>query len=175
MSDESFICECCGQEHPDLPRDHGFQLPDEVHSLGYVERYRRSRFNSDLCTLDESKYFLRTVIPLAFTEKEGAFHWGAWVEVSKADHDWYVDVSEQQNAEARRFAGRIANDIPGYGGTLGTEVEVKIREGGYRPLLLLKTDSSSALARDQSEGVSDKRHHEILEVVGFLEEDDDDV
>jgi hypothetical protein len=155
--------------------DQGFQLPDEVHALGYVERYKRSRFNSDLCALDESRYFLRAVIPLAFTEKEGAFHWGVWVEVSQADHDWYVDVWTQQNADAKEMAGRIANDIPGYGGTLGAEVEVKIREGGYRPFLLLKPDSSSALALEQRKGVSDRRHHEILETVGFFEGEEDDV
>lgn len=175
MNDDSLLCESCEREHSSLPTDQGFQLPDEVHALGYVERYRRSRFNSDLCTLDESKYFLRAALPLAFTEKEGAFHWGAWVEVSKADHDWYADISEHQKPGVRRFRGRLANDVPGYGGTLGVEVEVQTREDGYRPFLYFRADVSNALAQELSQGVSNKRHHEILETVGFFTDQGDDV
>ena len=112
---------------------------------------------------------------MAFTEKEGAFHWGTWVEVSKADHDWYADISEHQKSGVQRFLGRLANDVPGYGGTLGVEVEVQTREDGYRPFLYFRAGVSNALAQDQNQGVSNKRHHEILETVGFFSPDGDDV
>ncbi|WP_416136139.1 DUF2199 domain-containing protein [Aquabacterium sp. A7-Y] len=52
MSDPSFVCATCGQRHSGLPTDYGFRLPDQVHALSYIERYRRSRSNADLCTLD---------------------------------------------------------------------------------------------------------------------------
>ena len=53
MIEHSFTCGTCGQEHPGLPTDYAFGLPDDIYSLQYLERYKRSRSNADLCTLDD--------------------------------------------------------------------------------------------------------------------------
>src|SRR4051812_35024657 len=91
MASPSFFCANCGKEHPGLPTDWGFKLPDEVHSLSYVDRYVRSRHNADLCALDESRYFFRGLVPVPLSESTGHFNWGVWVEVRRDIHDIYLN------------------------------------------------------------------------------------
>ncbi len=152
--------------------DFGFRLPDKVHALAYVERYLRSRSNVDLCTLDEARYFLRGVLPLPFQESEDEFCWGVWVEVAREHHQRYVSAFEADSSGTPRFAGSIANEVPGYGGTLGLVVEVQLQQAGERPAVYV-ADSSHALAHEQRAGISRKRHHDILEATGFFRKKDD--
>jgi len=172
MSDETFVCATCGQRHPGLPTDYGFRLPDDVHALSYVTRYLRSRSNADLCTLDERRYFIRGIVPLPMREAEGEFCWGVWVEVGKAIHDLYAQEFEADLSSYEVVAGRLANDIPGYGGTLGLGVEVQFQGEGSRPRFTIPATPSHALALEQRNGVSHRRHHDILEAVGFFKEKD---
>jgi hypothetical protein len=172
VSDPSFLCATCGQKHPGLPKDYGFRLPDEVHALSYVDRYLRSRSNADLCTLDEAHHFLRGVLAVPLGEPDDQFCWGIWVVVSREYHDAYVRGFDDDLSSHRRFAGRLANDIPGYGGTLGLEVEVQFQSEGSRPSVYFPEDSTHALALEQRNGISHKRHHDILESVGFFKEKD---
>lgn len=170
---QSFVCETCGETHVGLPTDYGFRLPDAVHELEYLSRYLRSRSNSDLCTLDESRYFIRGVLPLPFQEEEENFTWGAWVEVSREDHDRYVSAFEVDGRGNPRFAGLIANQLPGYEATIGLGVEVQLQDEGKRPIFHVAADTSHLLKQDQDFGISRKRHHDILEATGFFETDDD--
>jgi hypothetical protein len=170
MSDRSFVCATCGKRHPGLPTDYGFGLPDEVYALGYVERYLRSRSNSDLCTLDEKRYFLRGILPIPLVKSREPFCWGIWTEVSKQHHDLYVASFDTDMSKAPHFAGRLANDISGYGGTIGLQVEVQLRSGNDRPEFRFPARAAHALAREQRGGITRRRHHDILEAVGFFNE-----
>ncbi|MEC4718001.1 DUF2199 domain-containing protein [Noviherbaspirillum sp. CPCC 100848] len=170
---QSFVCETCGQEHVGLPTDYGFRLPDAIHELEYLSRYLRSRSNPDLCTLDESRYFIRGVLPLPFQEDEGNFNWGAWVEVSREDHDRYVAAFEVDGRGIPRFAGRIANQLPGYETAIGLIVDVQLQDEGQRPTFHVTSGTSHPLKQEQDFGISRKRHHDILEATGFFDADDD--
>ena len=170
MTDRSFICATCGQEHPGLPTDYGFRLPDEVHALSYVDRYLRSRSNADLCTLDEHRYFIRGVIAIPFVGSSEEFCWGVWVELNKAHHDAYVEGFERGLSDSPRFIGRIANEIPSYNGTIGLEVEVQLQSEGTRPSFHFPDAASHALAHEQRGGITHKRHHDLLEAAGFFKE-----
>ncbi|ROZ63874.1 DUF2199 domain-containing protein [Ramlibacter sp. WS9] len=170
--DQSFICQTCGERHAGLPMDFGFRLPDEVHSLGYLDRYLRSRSNADFCALDEARYYVRGVLPLPVQSSEDEFCWGVWVEIAQAHHDRYLAGFEEEAPDLFTFAGKIANDVPGYGGTIGLAVEVRLRKAGERPAVYV-TDSSHALSHEQRAGISHKRHHDILEATGFFEKKDD--
>lgn len=164
---ESFVCGTCSQEHPGLPTDYGFSLPDAVYTLNYLDKYRRSRSNSDLCTLDEERYFIRGVLPLPFAETDGNFGLGVWVEVSRSEHDLYLDGYYEDLSDNAPFAGRLVNDIPGYD-SLGMSVLVQFRSGNDRPLFLCRNDDVHVLAQEQRAGISTTRHHEILEGVGYF-------
>lgn len=168
MSDESFICETCGQTHEGLPLDYGFRLPDEVHALDYIERYRRSRSNADLCTLDEARYFFRGIALLPFAGSDDEFGWGLWVEVDRTHHDAYVSLFDGDASSTPRIRGRLANEIPGYGGTMGIAVEVEFQPQGDRPKLFFPAHESHPLAVEQRRGITRRRHHDILEAVGFF-------
>lgn len=173
MNDQSFVCSTCGQRHPGLPTDYGFRLPDEVHALGYVNRYLRSRSNADLCTLDEGRYFLRGVLPIPLIEAKDDFCWGVWVEVDETTHDTYAHGFESDLSGQPGFPGRLANNLPGYGGTVGLAVDIRFQDEGTRPLLEFPPCSAHALAHEQHNGISNRRHHDLLESVGFFKKKDD--
>jgi hypothetical protein len=168
MSNSSFTCATCGQVHPGLPSDYAFRQPDEVHALAYLERYARSRSNADLCTLDESRYFIRGIIPVPFTEQDDDFCWGIWAEVDKATHDHYVAGFNEDSILGSTARGTLANTIPGYSETNGLEVQIEFQDGSSRPKYLLLSNAAHALAHEQRGGISNKRHHDILEAVGHF-------
>ena len=61
---KGFKCGVCGQWHDELLTDLGYRLPDVVFEMSYVERYQRGRFNDDMCTLDDSRHFIRCYMPI---------------------------------------------------------------------------------------------------------------
>lgn len=164
----SFICATCGQEHSGLPQDYSFGLPDEVFELGYVERYLRARSNNDLCSLEETRFFIRGVIPVPFEGSEEEYCWGVWVEVSREDHDRYVRGYDEDLSAEPSFPGKLANDIPGYEGTLGLELRARFGARGQRPAYFFESSATHRLAQDQRKGITATRHHEMLESVGHF-------
>ncbi|OYT87623.1 MAG: hypothetical protein CFE46_10770 [Burkholderiales bacterium PBB6] len=168
MTDASFTCSTCGQAHPGLPTDYGFRLPDHVHALTYLEEYLRSRSNADLCTLDESRYFIRGIVQVPLQELDDDFAWGIWAEVDKATHDHYVAGFNDNALLGTKAEGRLANDIPGYSATSGLEVRIEFQDGSTRPSFVFPASAAHALAHEQRGGISNKRHHDILEAVGHF-------
>ncbi len=166
--DESFICGSCAEEHPGLPSDYAFGLPDDLYNLSFLDKYRRTRSNADLCTLDEERYFIRGVLPIPFTESEGSFGLGIWAEASKAEHDLYLDGYYDDLTDNAPFAARMANDVPGYE-SLNLPVDVQFRFGNDRPLFVCRPADDHLLAQEQRAGISNSRHHEILAGFGFFE------
>jgi len=166
----TFICSHCGQEHSGLPTDWGFNLPDEIHALPYLSRYVRTRYNNDLCTMDESRFFIRTLlsIPLLDIEENEHFSWGVWIEVDKSTHDLYMTSWNQDISSHTRGSGNIANEISVYGGTMGLSVEIEYNAGTDRPSVWLAKTAQHALAHEQFNGITGKRHHDILQALGHF-------
>ena len=164
----SFKCATCGQEHSGLPFDYSFGLPDEVFELDFLSRYQRTRSNSDLCTLDGSRFFIRGLIPLPFLDSTDEFGWGIWVEVSRGDHDKYLGGYYEDLSGEPRFSGKLACSIPGYSETLGIDVEIAFGAKGQRPSFHVAASLPHALADDQHKGLTPARHHELLEAVGHF-------
>jgi hypothetical protein len=169
MSDESFVCGICDQEHSGLPLDYAFGLPDEVFALGYLDRYRRTRSNEDLCTLDERRFFIRGVLSVPFVESDQEFVWGLWVEVTRDHHDLYLAGYYEDLSDNAPFLGQLANEIPGYGACLGLPLDVQFRSGNDRPTFHVARSIEHPLSREQQGGITAARHHEILENVGFFD------
>jgi len=152
MTEPSFRCATCGEEHSGLPKDYGFGLPDAVFALNYVDRYRRSRSNSDLCTLDEVRFFIRGVLPVPFVGTNQEFVWGVWAEVSRDQHDLYVAGFNEDLSDNPPFEGHLANEIPGYG-TIGLPLQVRFSPANDRPSFPFLESSSNPLSREQREGI----------------------
>lgn len=151
-----------------MPTDFGFRLPDEVHALTYLDRYRRTRSNADLCTLDETRHFIRGVLPLPILETDDTFVWGIWVEVASDCHDSYIQQWDSPVQDVTPFSGVVVNELPGYEGTMGIEVEVHFGAASERPTLRVVDRVQHALALEQRHGITRKRHHDILEATGFF-------
>lgn len=101
-------------------------------------------------------------IPILEGARDSFFNWGVWIEVDKAMHDfcvrsWIEDISAQPRA-----AGRLANRIQAYEGAMGLPVEIEFRPGTDRPSVWLKLEVDQALALERRNGITDKRHHDIL-------------
>ena len=173
MTDTGYTCATCGKVHEGLPTDWGYRLPDEVYALSYLETYRRSRSNADLCTLDDQRHFLRGLLRIPFTHQDGDFAWGVWVEVPKAAHDFYVENFSNDAAAGARFEGRLANALPGFHGTLGAALGLELQRGKSRPILHFPGSAEHALARHQRDGIDAAGHHRFLEACGYFDESGD--
>ena len=89
-----------------------------------MERYLRCRTFSEFCTLDESRYFLRAILPVPIEDGD-AFCWGVWVEVSRQDHDRYLKAySADELNELEPIKGCLANELPVYEESLGAPVRL---------------------------------------------------
>lgn len=172
VSESSFECGVCGEVHEGLPLDYAYGLPDEVFALSYLDRYRRSRSNADLCTLDESRFFIRCVLPVPFSDTDQKYVWGIWAEVTRDQHDQYVHGFYDDLSQAPAFSAKIANDLPRYPATNGLEVLVQFQSSDSRPALRFGAAASHPLAVEQRFGITRSRHHEILEANGFFGTDE---
>lgn len=156
-----FRCAQCGQWHDELLTDIACGLPDAVFALGYLERYRRARFNPDFCTLDETRHFIRCVLPVPFTHRDDYFGWGVWVEVDRATHDLCVQIFDTEGAAAvPPQHGVLANDLKAYRKTAGLPVRIELSDE-HRPLVYLLPASRHALALEQRRGIDAQRHHAL--------------
>lgn len=161
---ESFICSICGQEHGALITDWAFKLPDEVLAIPEVERSEKARFNNDLCQFD-NRNFIRCVLDVPFTEGLDSFGWGAWAEVDWSTFERYLQLYDEDGTSEPTRAGKLANALPAYPGSLGSPVVLQFMDPSKRPSLSLATSDESLLAREQRTGVGESRYHEILNII----------
>jgi hypothetical protein len=158
---EAFVCGVCGKTHAGLPTDYGYKLPDEVWAIPEPERPERAKFTDDLCQYG-GRCFIRCVLFLPFTEADGAFGWGVWVEVEWPVFERYLSLYEADGSGEPRHPGKLANALPGYDATLGTSVLIQFGSRTQRPSVYLLSDDQSPLALEQRRGIDASRHHEIL-------------
>ncbi|WP_119966529.1 DUF2199 domain-containing protein [Simplicispira lacusdiani] len=158
---KGFRCACCGEWHDELLTDIACGLPDAVFDLGYLERYRRARYNPDFCTLDDNRHFIRCVLPVPFTHRDDYFGWGVWVEVDRATHDLCLRVFDTEGAAAVLHQhGMLANELKVYRKTAGLPVRIELSDE-HRPLVYLRPASRHALALEQRRGIDERRHHAL--------------
>lgn len=172
MTDHGYVCSSCGKVHEGLPTDWGFKLPDEVFALPYLEKYHRTRSNTDLCALDERRFFIRGLLPIPFTHQEGEFAWGVWAEVPKEIHDFYLDNYSNELAQGTKAVGALANTIPGFPEITGKPLEIEFQNAKSRPFFAFPGSADHELAVDQRDGIGHNRHHRFLELCGHFDESD---
>jgi hypothetical protein len=180
MSLESFRCSICGEVHSELITDWGCRLPDDVYALSYLDRYKRSRYNDDFCTLASSgrfgvrkRYFLRGVLPVPFTEAEGYFGWGVWAEVGRRVHDLYVSNFHEDLVNDRVYMGVLANNLSVFPPIIGLAVEIRFQGPRDRPFFHLDETNSHVLTLEQRRGIDGKRHHDLLAELGAFQAADE--
>lgn len=173
MSEHSYVCSSCGKEHEGLPTDWGFKLPDEIFDLSYLDKYRRTRSNTDLCSLDEKRFFIRGLLPIPFTHQEGEFGWGVWAEVAREVHDFYLENYNNEFAQGTTAEGLLANTIPGFRSSISQGLEIVFQNAKTRPAFNFPRSATHELALDQRSGIDAQRHHRFLELCGHFEESEE--
>jgi hypothetical protein len=110
------------------------------------------------------------LLPVRLTEgiADSLFNWGVWVEVDKATHDLYVGSWDEDISSQPRARGRLANHIEVHPGSIGLPVEIEFRPGTDRPNVWLLPEVMHSLALEQRNGITGKRHHDILAALGHF-------
>ncbi len=145
--------------------DWAYQLPDIVWAIPDDQRGEKARFNNDLCQFDE-RNFIRCVLDVPFAEAPGNFGWGAWAEVDWPTFERYLQLYDEDGNSEPADVGKLANALPAYAGSLGTQVVIQFRDPSKRPSLYLMPGDESQLALEQRAGINDARYHEILNIIG---------
>ena len=163
MSDSAstFVCSSCGKSHAGLPTDQSYELPDVVWAIPKDERPSRAKWTKDLCQLGE-RYFIRCLLRVPFTEREGYFGWGIWVEVEWSVFERYLQVYDEDATSEPEVWAAVANDLPGYEPAVGARVLVQFGTSTKRPTVRFPDVSTHTAALEQRRGINEVRYHEIL-------------
>ena len=163
----SFVCDTCGEDHQGMPTDYAWKLPDVVWAIPEERRSIEAKFDSDLCQLGDA-FYIRCVLELPFNEQPGNYAWGPWVEVSEQHFYRYVELYNADGSDEPIFPATLANEITGYPTTLDLSVMVQLRNSTSRPSLHVVPATDHLLAREQSDGISNQRYHQILVSTGSI-------
>jgi len=158
---QSFVCSVCGKTHDGLRTDTAFTLPDIVWAISEEERDQRAKWTTDLCQMDE-KYFIRCLLPIAFTDQPGYYGWGVWAQVEWPTFQRYLELYETDGTTEPPVTGVLANEIEAYGETIGLPVTIQFGSDSQRPTISFAESERHCLARETAVGMSYARYHEVL-------------
>jgi hypothetical protein len=161
----SFTCPHCGKSHEGDPSDWGWTLPDEVWAIPDGKRSEEAKYNADLCKWGE-RYFIRCILPIPFSDREGYFGWGVWVEVDQHGFEAYLNIYEVDGSNEPRIPGTLANKVPGYSDLEQCSVELQFGPSDQRPMAYFTGNSSCQMAQEQTQGIDAMRYHQILQSIG---------
>lgn len=146
-------CATCGKLHPRAETEVFFKRPDPFLEVPESERSERTKADDDLCMIDETRFFVRSVLPIPVTDGGNDYCWGIWAEVPEADFRRILELwsaPEQVNEPA--IDATLANEVPYYGGTYGLRVALSLTGPKTRPSVRV-VDDHPVLLRQQREGV----------------------
>ena len=160
-----YRCPDCRDIHDGLP-DLCFALPDAIFDLDAETRQSRALVSSDLCVLDDNRFFIRCVLEVAIASHSDIFAYGIWAEVPMRDFNRYaVYYNTDAPANLLTFNGRIGNRLPLTTETLGLACSITLsNEEGLRPALRV-LDAAHTLHDEQENGIQLNR---ALALVGTM-------
>ena len=160
-----YRCPDCRDIHDGLP-DLCFALPDTIFDLDATHRETRALVSSDLCVLDDKRFFIRCVLEVALAEHTEVFAYGLWTEVAARDFNRYaIYYNTDAPASFTAFTGKIANRLPLTEETLGLACAINLsNEEGMRPAISV-AETTHELHGEQENGVALSR---ALALVGTM-------
>lgn len=160
-----FVCSVCGEHHDELMLDIRMALPEAVFELPDEERDQRAEIGDDSGVFRSRDgavhYYVRGLLEIPVPSLDRYFGYGAWIEVDGQSYDRLSELwNDEQGQDEPPFAGRLANELAPYGGTVGLPVMLQLREVELLPTVeLVETDHP--LRADQRTGISEARAHEL--------------
>lgn len=128
------------------------------------ERKAKAKWTQDLCQLG-SRYFIRCLLPIPFTEREGQFGWGVWLEVDWPIFERYMRIYDQDATNESPVCGLLANEIPIYENSRGLPATMRFGTASQRPTAWFSAEARHACADEQRAGIDDRRYHEIVDAL----------
>jgi hypothetical protein len=163
----NFVCRTCGKKHRGLPFDIGFAKPGAYFSIPTRQLDSRCGLSTDTCVIDMSRFFIRGCLYVPIRGIRRRFGWGFWAEVSCRTFSRYMELYEQDARGERPYPGRFSVEDDaheGYTALDSLRVSIKFGAPDKRPTFTLRP-SRHLLYREQRDGITLERHHEILEHV----------
>ena len=159
MSDYA-ACECCGEFHPIDEHELLFRLPDEIFKLSEEDCDIRCRLIEEMAILDETRFFIRGVLPLPVRHRTRPYHLGLWAEVSAEDFTRMFELwGDPAQATEPAISGSLATAVPLHPETIGLRVAIQMVGANLRPTLFLMPVEHS-LFNEQSRGIHAHRAFE---------------
>ncbi|MBW8824719.1 MAG: DUF2199 domain-containing protein [Xanthomonadales bacterium] len=152
---KGWVCAVCGQTHDDLPAV-GFLGPLAWEVASEQERADDFDLTTDTCIWKDEHHFVRGVLELPLTDREGVLSFGVWTSLSRDSFFRYLPTFEEENEgdriELPPMFGWFSNSLPGYPETLSLKCMVHARTGGLRPLIELE-ETDHPLSVGQRQGI----------------------
>lgn len=157
------LCSSCGKQHSDqLPLDIAYRRPAHYFMVPETERKRRIRESDDLCVIDDRQFLVRGVLYVPILGTSASFGWGFWSLVPEEKFRIIVRRWKEDASDEPVFEGTLSVDPPGYEGLLGQPVTVQLGSVKSRPQFTFPNSARHLLAREQRDGISLARAHEIV-------------
>lgn len=141
--------------------DVAFSLPDAIFALPEEQREVRGKTHTDLCSLDDRRYFIRGVVYVAVQALGTDFGWGVWAEVSEGTFCRYQEIYDKDGSNEPPAAGVLANTPPGYA-DVEQPLEIHFGPPDKRPIFK-PTPTESEFYHEQIEGLPVRKWHSIIE------------
>jgi hypothetical protein len=157
------ICPQCGEFHDLSKIEPSFRRPDALLPIPLDQRPARVRDSDEGCLISSEdgqnlRSFVRTVLRVPLRGEPGTIAWGVWVELSPRHYFELVESSDQiDQPMTAPFPSTLANEIPGYSGTLNLPGHTRLVSPHLRPVFALSPDLDHPFAREAREGVHAER------------------
>ena len=164
----TWTCSRCGDVHQGAPFSWAWDAPIYWTWIPEEERAARGECHEDLCWLTDDggdlAHFVRGTIEIPIVDaedpEEDTFVFGVWASLSQASFERLLEVGDEGARDGESFFGWLSNRVHGYPDTLNLPTDVELREPGIRPLIVPHR-GEHPLARDQDEGITLARAHEL--------------
>lgn len=153
-------CAICGRRHGPLEEAIGYVKPAMYFAVPEAERASRVRIDEDLCAIDDTYFLIRGVVRIPYVDAPEHFEWGIWAQVSPKSFGRALELWAVDGTGEPPFDGRLSGEPPGYEGLLDHPCTVQLSTASQRPLITL-TPSEHRMSREQREGITLKRMHDI--------------
>lgn len=141
--------------------DVAFGLPDAIFALSEEQREARAKIHTDLCSLDDRRYFIRGVVYVPVQELGTNFGWGVWAEVSEDTFYRHHELYDKDGSNEPPATGILANTPPGYA-DVEQPLEIHFGPPDKRPIFN-PTPTESEFFYEQVDGLPLRKWHSIIE------------
>lgn len=164
MQPVPFFCAHCTDPHYGFPAM-ALRWPDAAVELSLKPGRHIIDDSGEICRIKHPgprRSFVRCVFTIPVPESRQSLEYGVWLLLPEADFTRYRTVCDR--AASSEFEGTLANDLPGFPGSLNLPMLLRTRGRFERPVLYPPRDApDSPLVRAMTEGISDAEGQALLD------------